>query len=207
MDSSYLRENLFTKNREGLLSLPGFVGLYFVSVYIGRCLRIQYIILPYNDLIHKIKLIGIACLVQWMLVIGCASTISISHITCNIGYAAWILAMALTMIFVSMVVFHLIINTLWFIDEKHTYSEIYHGSILSSSDIPRYEDTLPLLVEAINKNGFIFFVLTILCARANVMINPMKMDGAYTFLILLNSLIFAIGIISLLHHFKYRIAL
>ncbi|XP_039949725.1 GPI-anchored wall transfer protein 1-like [Bactrocera tryoni] len=55
LDSDYVRDNLFSQNREGLLSLPGFVALYFISVYIGRCLRVQDIILSYYDVIHKVK--------------------------------------------------------------------------------------------------------------------------------------------------------
>ncbi|XP_049303430.1 uncharacterized protein LOC125776238 [Bactrocera dorsalis] len=205
LDEDYIRDNLYSQNREGLLSLPGFVALYFISVYIGRCLRVQDIILSYYDLIYKVKVIGITCVTLWILVFSCAFTISISHITCNAGYVLWILAMTLTMTFVSIVVFHLVINTLWFLDKNDTYYEIYYGTVLKTSDIPRYRDLLPMIVEAINKNGFLFFVLTILCARLNVITNPMVLDSRFAFFMLFNSLLFATGIVSLLHHFKIRI--
>ncbi|XP_011190123.2 uncharacterized protein LOC105217019 [Zeugodacus cucurbitae] len=206
MNPHYPRDNLFSANREGFLSLSGFIGLYLISVYIGRCLRKQLLILSYAHIIHKIKIVGLTALALWMLTISCAFTVSISRVTCNLGYVVWILAMSLTFTFVFMVVFHLVINTLWFIDENYTYSEIYYGSILHAADIPSYRDTLPVLVEAINKNGFLFFILTIFMARLNAFADPPGQDRKYAFLIIFNAMIFATGIVSLIHHFKFRIA-
>lgn len=115
--SSEPRDDFFSANREGLISIPGYVGLYFVGVAVGRSIHstyrnthkeqtLQYI---HKHIPMKLfgfqldascnKSMGLCIKLFWISVQACIVTIfcalyfNVSRRMANIGYCAWILTL------------------------------------------------------------------------------------------------------------------
>lgn len=106
------RDDFFSANREGLISVPGYVGLYFVGVAIGRMIHSTYenlhahvniVYTPYMNILLKIygvfngyynesvllciKLLLI-CIVTIIAIVIC--DFKVSRRLANMGYCMWI---------------------------------------------------------------------------------------------------------------------
>ncbi|XP_072749216.1 uncharacterized protein [Anoplolepis gracilipes] len=111
------RDDFFSANREGLVSIPGYVGLYFIGVAVGRLIHSTYqnshTILnmnvsvklyglefeaSYNEsmlLCIKLSLISAqACIVTLL----CDSYSKVSRRLANAGYCMWILTLTTTLL-------------------------------------------------------------------------------------------------------------
>lgn len=104
------RDDFFSANREGLVSIPGYVGLYFIGVAIGRLIHSTYqnsntksnmkisgklcgfkFEASYNESILlsiKIHLISVLTSTAW---ISCRSYLKVSRRLANAGYCIWML--------------------------------------------------------------------------------------------------------------------
>lgn len=107
------RDDFFSANREGLISVPGYVGLYFVGIAVGRLIHSTYqnsyaklntnismklfrfeLEATYNEsmsLCIKLSLIAAQACIATLI---CDSYFKISRRLANAGYCMWILTLA-----------------------------------------------------------------------------------------------------------------
>ncbi|XP_011201748.2 phosphatidylinositol-glycan biosynthesis class W protein [Bactrocera dorsalis] len=208
MDAHMPRDAFVPANREGIFSLPGFVVIYLISIAIGKALRVSDGRVSYKVLLNKLRTFGLASIGLWLSVISCIFTISIARVTCNLGYILWILAIALTMIFISMLVFHLVLNISWSTRASKTTDETYTSTtpFIGSASTPG-TNVLPTLVEAVNKNGLTFFLLAnVLTGFVNMFLEPSERYDNESIFILTIYMLISTGFVQLLHHFSIRLA-
>ncbi|XP_029175006.1 uncharacterized protein At4g17910-like [Nylanderia fulva] len=115
--SDDLRNDFFSANREGLVSVPGYVGLYFIGVAIGRLIHSTYqnshtkvntnisvklydfeFEASYNEsmlLCIKLSLISAQACIATLL---CDSYSKVSRRLANAGYCMWILTLTTTLL-------------------------------------------------------------------------------------------------------------
>lgn len=111
------RDDFFSANREGLVSVPGYVGLYFIGVAVGRLIHSTYqnshtklnmnisvklygfeFEASYNEsmlLCIKLSLISAQACIATLL---CDSYSKISRRLANAGYCMWILTLTTTLL-------------------------------------------------------------------------------------------------------------
>lgn len=208
MDANIPRDTFVSANREGIFSLPGFVAIYLISIVIGQALRVSDGLVSYKILLNKLKAIGIVSIGLWLIVISCIFTISIARVTCNLGYIVWILAITLTMIFISMIVFHLVLNISWSTRDSKTTDETSTPiAPLLGSAVTARTNVLPTLVEAVNKNGLTFFLLAnVLTGFVNMFLKPSEKNDNESIFILIMYMLISIGFVQLLYRFNIRLA-
>uniref|UniRef100_A0A0K8VUD8 Phosphatidylinositol-glycan biosynthesis class W protein n=1 Tax=Bactrocera latifrons TaxID=174628 RepID=A0A0K8VUD8_BACLA len=208
MDAHIPRDAFVPANREGIFSLPGFVVIYLISIVIGQALRVSDGLVSYKVLLNKLLAFGLASIGLWLCVISCIFTISIARVTCNLGYILWILAIALTMIFISMLVFHLVLNISWSTRDSKTTDETYTKTApLLGSASTSDANVLPTLVEAVNKNGLTFFLLAnVLTGFVNMFLEPSERYDNESIFILTIYLLISIGFVQILYRWNIRLA-
>uniref|UniRef100_A0A0K8W3T0 Phosphatidylinositol-glycan biosynthesis class W protein n=1 Tax=Bactrocera latifrons TaxID=174628 RepID=A0A0K8W3T0_BACLA len=135
--------------KEVYLSVPGFLALYLISVGIGDKMRTRVKRLSAEMFRNKLLTILEACLSFWLLTLLCIFTTSISRITCNTGYVAWILAVGCTMTLMHMLVFSFIFKALEYNDANNSVREL---------------NVIPEFVTIINKNGILCYIAGYLVA-------------------------------------------
>ncbi|XP_011190122.2 uncharacterized protein LOC105217017 [Zeugodacus cucurbitae] len=210
MNGDIARDTLVRANREGIFSLPGFVAIYLISIYIGQMLRVSDGLVSHKVLFNKLKAFGITSVGLWLLVIACIYSISIARVTCNLGYIAWIFAITLTMIFIAMVVFHLVLNVSWTTRDAKSPHESFTFTepLLAATAGSRIStNILPTLVEAVNKNGLTFFLLAnVLTGAINIYLEPSERYYKESIFILTMYMLISIGFVQLLYRFNIRLA-
>ncbi|CAD7000450.1 unnamed protein product [Ceratitis capitata] len=168
------RDTLPDANREGIYSYSGFLALYLLSTFIGDCLRPRpkNVILFYNEALRMFKELAVLVLSLWGMVIVCHYTTSFSRVLCNTGYVVFVLAIATTMTFLAMLVFHVILNTLWFTTEFKKYGRIYMGRIIKKADLPYYRDFFPSIVGIMSRNGWVAIAMSYTYAHFWSLLRP-----------------------------------
>lgn len=136
------RDDFFSANREGLISIPGYVGLYFVGVAVGRLIHSTYqnshTILnmnislklyglefeaSYNEsmlLCIKLSLISVQTCIATLF---CDSYFKISRRLANAGYCMWILTLTTTLLTLLLFVEVVIDIVNYVINESHIESK------------------------------------------------------------------------------------
>lgn len=141
------RNDFFSANREGLISIPGYIGLYFVGVAIGRLIHSTYknsqaeymlqrshksislkifgfeLDANYNEsmvLCIKLSLISAqACIAT----LYCDSYFKVSRRLANAGYCMWILTLATTLLTLLLLVEVVLDITNYAISDSHYESK------------------------------------------------------------------------------------
>uniref|UniRef100_A0A2M4BM81 Phosphatidylinositol-glycan biosynthesis class W protein n=1 Tax=Anopheles marajoara TaxID=58244 RepID=A0A2M4BM81_9DIPT len=144
------RDGFFSANREGIVSLPGYLALFLASVYIGWIVRpSEEIVLAKKFLRRALKLIIVSG-VCWKMLYVCEDMFGISRRLANMGYCFWILAIGGTVTALCML-FELFVYFVRFEEPKSP------DQIIKSDDfsIPY----VPLILQSINANGLFFFLI------------------------------------------------
>lgn len=162
-------------NREGIASVPGYVGLYLACVYIGTLLTAPLEERPAEDqesssppticeyitarqLLKKCKILGFHVMVLWKITYDCNSIFGVSRRLANMGYVLWILSIVTTMtlLFMLLEVFYYFLTF-----ERAAAEEVDGGA--SATDRWAY---CPIIMAAINYNGLASFLLANLMTGA-----------------------------------------
>ncbi|XP_011190125.1 uncharacterized protein LOC105217021 [Zeugodacus cucurbitae] len=138
-----------TALKEVYLSIPGFMGLYLMSVGVGDKIRTRIKHLTGRMFIKRLVAILEPCASFWAMTLICIFTTSISRISCNTGYVAWIMAVGCTMTLMHMLVFSFIFNAIRYNEDNFSEEEI---------------NVVPEFVTIINKNGVLCYILGYLLA-------------------------------------------
>ncbi|XP_033209822.1 uncharacterized protein At4g17910 [Belonocnema kinseyi] len=227
------RDDFISANREGLVSIPGYVGLYLIAVSIGKLIHSTYqnlsanskqnsqfleiklfkfeIRVAYNQpMILCIKLSLIAshfCAV--MLV--CDSFLSVSRRLANAGYCAWIVTLAASLLTLLLLV-EILIDV--FVRSKiENENQKTRKVYAKERNLPKakahfdneenFSENLEIF-EAVNYNGLGFFLLAnILTGTVNMSVKTLYVDDMFALKILVSYL--AVSIVSVLVCYRHKV--
>lgn len=156
ISESIQRDTFFNANREGIISISGYIALYMASVYIGSMLQndMQGDIVNARVLLKKSLKLGFIAAVLWKMVYVCADMFGVSRRLANMGYVIWILSIGTTFTTFFMlleVFYHFIV-----FDKPK-------GSVVVSNEnaavVEKINHFSPIIFSAINYNGLAFFLL------------------------------------------------
>lgn len=146
------RDTFFNANREGIISITGYVALYMASVYIGFILRNdeEMEIVNARVLLKKSLKLGFIAAVLWKMVYVCADMFGVSRRLANMGYVIWILSIGttFTVLFMLLEVFYYFIA----FDKPKDVKDTVPTNVTTD----RFS---PIIFSAINYNGLAFFLL------------------------------------------------
>ncbi|XP_076762963.1 uncharacterized protein LOC143430526 [Xylocopa sonorina] len=182
------RNDFVSANREGIISVPGYVGLYLISVAISRLIHSTYrnlytqnsLQIEYRTL--NIKLLGyefnvgynksmILCIKLSLIsaqtcaaTLFCDSYFRVSRRLANTGYCMWILTLS-SMIITLLLLIEIICDILSYATadvectEKKTMHKSHERARWQESVPGKYEYSYNIeILEAINYNGLVFFL-------------------------------------------------
>lgn len=158
-DNTVKRDNFVDANREGIVSILGYVALYISSVYIGSVLKVETEngtkskptvreTINVRPLCGKALRLFIISLVFWKIAYVLRDLFGVSRRMANMGYVIWVLSIGTTMtvLFILVEVF-------------------YHFVAFEESNVEEdgNEETtrktyVPIILNAINYNGLAFFL-------------------------------------------------
>ncbi|EDV95537.1 uncharacterized protein At4g17910 [Drosophila grimshawi] len=205
MDDDLPRSTLFSANREGLLSLPGFVAIYLLSICLNRWL-VSKTLLTYGEIIAKLRGLLIMALNCWGFTMASALTVGISRVTCNLGYIFWMFAIMSTMVGLSIFIFDLIINNNSAADEG---DRLEQGSTVAIMAEPSPEGSrgLHVICESLNLNGLTFFLLAnVSTGCVNIFLKPEDRSDPASVVILTAYMFLVTFAAFLLYERRIRIA-
>ncbi|XP_016972740.1 uncharacterized protein At4g17910 [Drosophila rhopaloa] len=186
MDEDVERTNLFNANREGLVSLPGFVALYLLSIYVNRWM-VATSLLSYSELVRKLRRLLYVVLILWSLFVMSAYAIGISRVTCNFGYVIWVLAIGSTTLWASFGAIDFVLNSVMPWETNHL-EEQEMGLLTENTAVKgRERSIVPFTInQALNQNGLTFFlVANVLTGGVNIFLKPEDRSSFESVLILL----------------------
>lgn len=157
------RISFFEANREGIVSVAGFVSIYLISLHIGLLVRNakESRIMEFKAILWKIVYISV---VTWWLTLVCIYTTGISRRIANFGYVSWVLSLATSILIIFLVIFEVILQVV----------NKYIGKCL------------PVLFDIINFNGLVYFlVANVLTGAVNLFLNPSQRSPLESILILI----------------------
>lgn len=204
MDPDLERTNFISANREGLFSLPGFIGLFLLSQYLGQWLQSKDV-LNFEEIKKKFQILSFTTVGLWLCVTSSIFLFGIARVTCNFGYVAWILAIAVTMCTLYLFVFDIVLDTLKPV-ESFTNKLLLTETGLSIP-LDSLKSKIPLLVEAVNYNGLTFFLLAnVLTGCTNIFLNTDERTEFESILILFIYMFIITTFSFVLYRLKIRIA-
>ncbi|XP_016964954.1 uncharacterized protein LOC108034539 [Drosophila biarmipes] len=186
MSDEVERSNLLNANREGLVSLPGFVALYLLSIYVNRWM-VASSLLSYSELVRKLRRLFCLVLILWSWFVICAYGVGISRVTCNLGYVIWMLAIGSTTLWASFGAIDFVINSVmpW---EANPSEDQEKGLLTANSPAKgRDRSIVPFTInQALNQNGLTFFlVANVLTGGVNIFLKPEDRSNSESVVILL----------------------
>lgn len=227
------RDDFFSANREGLISVPGYVGLYFIGVAVGRLVhsayqnshvrsstnipvklyRFEFKVL-YNESVSLcIKLFLIS---MYIYIVAIVSDFEISRRLANVGYCMW--TAFLTIILLSFLLFVEIILDIidYVINESCVDSKTkrlrknlrlnlkkHVESEREENDECVIRRSLEIL-EAVNYNGLFFFLISnVMTGFVNMLLYTLYTGQSVALLILI--IYMAVNIFSTLILYRLKI--
>lgn len=229
------RDDFVSANREGLVSLPGYIGLYLIALSIGSVIHstfqnsknnsrkleksvLEIKLLKYNitvaynqSMILCIKLCLIASQALGV-TIFCDSYFSVSRRLTNSGYCAWIITLSSTLLTLLLLV-EIIIDIFIPHETKQITSDI---KISKRSNNPKFKKPVSTqsfsetfeIFEAVNYNGLAFFlVANILTGTVNMSIKTLYTDNTLALNILITYMAINILFVLACYRLKFQIKL
>lgn len=153
------RSSFFDANREGIVSLGGFVSIYLVSLHIGSLARNK----KFTEFkANLMKMIHIT-LAAWILTFFCIYTVGISRRIANLGYVAWVVSLATSIVCIFSTTFDVIFKLIFKSNRRY----------------------IPILFDVINLNGLVYFIVSnVLTGAVNLFLNPGQRNSFESIIIL-----------------------
>lgn len=145
------RMSFLEANREGLVSISGFVSLYLMSVLIGRIMcKSRYF--EFEEFKSMILRLSSICITAWILTFVSIYTTGTSRRIANFGYITWIVSLATSTLIASSLVFDVLL--------KVVYNQ---------------DKCLPVIFDIVNYNGLVYFLVSnVLTGLVNIFLTPDK---------------------------------
>ncbi|KAL5281398.1 PIGW.2 family protein [Megaselia abdita] len=183
INETILRITFFEANREGLISITGFISLYLLSVFIGSImLKSQHFeFVRFKIMMTKLSVISA---ISWSLTFGFVYTTGISRRIANFGYITWIVSLATTTLIISSLVFDVILKV-----------------------IHKNDKCLPVIFDIVNFNGLVYFLVSnVLTGLVNMFLDPDKRSTAESICILIIYMIIPCIVNRILYSKRVRIS-
>lgn len=158
-DNTVKRDNFVDANREGIVSILGYVALYVSSVYIGSLLKIETEsgakakptvkeTVNVRTLCGKALRVFIISMVFWKISYVLRDLFGVSRRMANMGYVIWVLSIGTTM------------TTLFMLLEMFYHFVAFEESNMEVDDSgeTNRKTYIPIILNAINYNGLAFFL-------------------------------------------------
>ncbi|XP_058802592.1 uncharacterized protein LOC131670741 [Phymastichus coffea] len=195
------RNNFISANREGWVSIPGYVGLYLLGIALGRLIHTTYQNND-NELVFEItpncrigytklmllalKLYFVAS-VCYCVTYYCEQYFGISRRLANSGYCVWILTLSsllLTFLVVIEIFLEIITGCLKEKSRRKISKHLRRDDLNSKSNISIVK-TLEIF-EAVNNNGLLFFIFAnLLTGAINMSIKTLRQEEPRAVMIML----------------------
>ncbi|KAK0161009.1 hypothetical protein PV327_009529 [Microctonus hyperodae] len=249
------RNDFVSANREGLVSVPGYVGLYFIGIALGRIINstlytndsnvnniksqkinnrigIEGKLFGYKISFEYNKLMVLCIKLSLIAPHACGITLiceyyfGISRRLANSGYCAWILT--LTTVFLTIVILVEIMTDILIHMMENNYGNDCDGvnnkSVKSSkremknrsvkfcenseNDLDKLIRKSPIIFEAVNYNGLMFFLTCNLCTGIiNMFIKTLYVEGYAALQIIILYISINIIIAVIFHRYKLQMKL
>ncbi|KAK2582237.1 hypothetical protein KPH14_004583 [Odynerus spinipes] len=151
------RVDFITANREGLMSIPGYVGLYLIGVAVGRLIHSTYLNLNIGTVLHPRKNVhmrifgydldasyneSMVLCVKLSLISAqaCAATLfcdtyfRVSRRLANAGYCSWILTLS-TMMLTLLLLVEVVTDILIFATSDHKGTDYKNDKVTEKVDV------------------------------------------------------------------------
>jgi hypothetical protein len=194
--SNVARQDFLTANREGIISLLGYVTLYFAGICLGQGLRDK-----------KPSFLGNLCLMGrlictsvllWLVMSLCKNWFGVSRRLANIGYVVWILALTVIML-VVLISIELLTWTLNKVVKTSVQSEAGRYVHFSISYVS-------VILEAINYNGLLFFLLSnLLTGLINICVQTLTVGVLHSLIIICGYVFVLCNVIVLLYYKNIKV--
>lgn len=167
-DNTIKRDNLINANREGIVSIMGYVSLYLLSVYFAyRVRKVEAVsennkkapvFINVRQLFWKAIRLLIVALILWNITYNLKNMFGVSRRIANMGYVIWILSIGTTVVPLAMLfeIFY------YFIDFNRPSSDT-DDKVDDEENPSDKRHYVPIILSSISYNGLVFFLL------ANVM--------------------------------------
>lgn len=208
MDEDQPRNTFMNANREGLFSLPGFVAMYLIWIYMRRWF-ISKTQLSYAEIVRRLWQLIAFCALWWCLMAITVQLFGISRVTCNLSYVVWMTAMCTSILLITMFIFDFIISSVLPMDTKlGVYVSLEQGS---ASSLQQCNENgcgqVNLICESLNMNGLCFFLLAnVLTGGVNFFLYPENRSNVSSVLILLVYMFLSTFVVFQLYRKRIRIA-
>lgn len=182
------REDILSANKEGVVSLPGYLSLYLAAIYIGKVLNRDNIDLQ-ADVIRSFKLFITSALFFFLTVI-LLPELNVSRRLINLTYITWILALTFLLLGLCIIV-EISVRVSYFIVGRTNYDNI-----------------VPIIIDAVNYNSLTFFIIAnMLTGVINICIKTLYVPILPSILILMIYMLFICFVTSFLYRYKIKISL
>lgn len=162
------RDTFINANREGIVSIPGYIALYLIALWAGNLLQQEKEYIRPKEMLRpfaKFSLISVFC---WKMVYVCDRMFGTSRRLANMSYCFWMVSIAGTMLVLFMaleVVMHFMLFDKTTKDTKDNKKQ------------SNRQEFAPLLHRAINQNALIFFLLgNLLTGLVNMIFQTMLLS-------------------------------
>ncbi|XP_015109773.1 GPI-anchored wall transfer protein 1 [Diachasma alloeum] len=221
------RVDFVSANREGLVSVPGYVGLYLIGIAVGRVVHMTFNSARRHALVTRFKVHGVefvcskfhlilvskllimACM-SWGVTFFCDSRFGVSRRLTNAGYCFWIVALSTT-----------VLDGLLLVDiQMDIVRQIVGGkkrSSRSESKRVTFEDgdsegevvrITPEIFEAVNYNGLVFFLLAnLVTGVVNMSMRTLYVEGLQALQVIIAYIATVIGVSVILYRRKIQVKL
>lgn len=168
------RDNFINCNREGMVSIPGYLGLYLGSVYMGSLMRNDDEFIRPKMLIKQVLRMALFALFCWKMLFVCETMFGVSRRLANMGYVFWMLSIDSTYFALAMI-HEMLVYFMKFELNKSKDKSVAHEN----------SGYLPVLINAINYNGLVYFlVANLLTGMVNLIFQTFLQDTATSLFIL-----------------------
>ncbi|XP_017883489.1 uncharacterized protein At4g17910-like [Ceratina calcarata] len=228
------RNNFVSANREGVVSVPGYVGLYLIGVAIGRLVHSTYKNSRTQQLQNRyktihVKLLGyefdasynesmILCIKLSLITaqtcaatLFCDSYFKVSRRLANAGYCMWILtwgAMALTFLLLIEIISEILIHAITDSESTEKKTTPRSNTKYQQKSVSCENENGIEIFEAINYNGLFFFLLTnLMTGGVNMLIRTLYVNQLKALQILVAYMAINIYFVLLLYRKQIQIKL
>ncbi|XP_054250413.1 phosphatidylinositol-glycan biosynthesis class W protein [Indicator indicator] len=203
------RVGFLNANREGLLSLFGYLAIYMASVQVGHSLlKCRPSVRSWTEAVCFSLLI--ICLLFMFLCVSQAYADPVSRRMANLSYCIWVVAHCLTLfvcfvvtdltlVFTKLLVKGASVPCCWDIGNTHHHTSRRH----EMEAVPGWREgklSHTCLISVINKNQLLFFLLAnVMTGAINILVDTVCSKAAFTLCILHFYMFFICLIMHVLH--------
>ena len=166
------RDTFLRANREGIISIPGYVAIFLASVCLGSIMRSTSKVRKGKECFKDNLKVFLNAAVFWKLVYVCNKMFGVSRRLANMGYVFWVLALGTTM----MGLFMLLEIVVYFTEFEKPIERNEDNINEDSAKVVQISYS-PIILEAINYNGLTFFLTAnLLTGLVNLLFQTMLLE-------------------------------